>query len=234
MTSPPTTPPRPPMTWRAHAAALFVTFHLACVILYALPRPPVLDPDILEHPEVKAEMAQGFGALHRVIPWRDTPEQMRDDVLRVVLAYTRFLDRLRTLVGPYLETAGSTQSWHMFGGTPPRFPLIFVVEVQPRGEADYLLFQDLHWGTKDSAAMNFRHRKTHELLSYRSSTSDWAAYAAYWARRWEERHPDRPARRVRLSYERLHTPSPEQVRQGKADRRPERVSDPKPFVWVRP
>src|SRR5947209_17703612 len=87
MTSPPTTPLRPPLTWRAHAAALFVTFHLACVILYALPRPPVLDPDILEHPEVKAEMAQGFGALHRVIPWRDTPEQMRDEVLRVVLAY---------------------------------------------------------------------------------------------------------------------------------------------------
>src|SRR5438477_10901818 len=100
---------------RAHVAALFVTFHVTCVLIYALPRPPVLDQDILEHPEVKAEMEQGFGALHKAIPWRDTPEQMRDDVLRGVLTYTRFTSRLRALVEPYLETAGSTQSWHMFG-----------------------------------------------------------------------------------------------------------------------
>src|SRR5439155_10664304 len=83
-------PPHPPPTWRAHAAALFVTFHVACVLIYTLPRPPVLDQDILQHPEVKAEMDQGFGALHKLIPWRDAPEQMRDDALRVVLAYTRF------------------------------------------------------------------------------------------------------------------------------------------------
>src|SRR5262245_16249613 len=141
--TPPEVPPAP-LTWRAHAAALFVTFHLVCVFLYALPRPPVLDPNILEHPEVKAELDEGFGALHRVIPWRDRPEQMRDDVFRVVTAYTRFTDRLRGLVSPYLDTAGSTQSWHMFGGTPHRSPLVFVVEVQPQGESSYILLQDLH------------------------------------------------------------------------------------------
>src|SRR5436309_7821379 len=95
MTSSPTKLPQPPLTWRAHAAALFVTFHLACVLLYALPRPPVLSPDVLEHPEVKAELDQAFGALHRLVPWRDTPEQMRDDVFRVVVAYTRATDRAR-------------------------------------------------------------------------------------------------------------------------------------------
>ena len=91
MTPPPTPPPdapAPPPTWRAHAVALFVTFHMVCVILYALPRPPVLSADVLEHPEVKAELDQAFGALHRVAPWRDTPEQMRDDVFRLVVAYT--------------------------------------------------------------------------------------------------------------------------------------------------
>ena len=230
--TPPEVPPAP-LTWRAHAAALFVTFHLVCVFLYALPRPPVLDPNILEHPEVKAELDEGFGALHRVIPWRDRPEQMRDDVFRAVTAYTRFTDRLRRLVSPYLDTVGSTQSWHMFGGTPPRFPLVFVVEVQPQGESGYVLFQDLHWGTDDSKTMNFRHRKTHELLSYPgSSRADWSAYAAYWARRWDEKLPDRPARRVRLSYERLYTPTAEEVRHGDTDRRPEHLPDP--FEWERP
>lgn len=239
MASPQTTPPddrprRPPLSWRAHAVAVFVTFHLACVIVYALPRPPAMGDDILQHPEVKAELDQGFSALHRVVPWRGTPDEMRDDILRVVRGYTRFLDRIRRTVEPYLELAGSTQSWHMFGGTPPRFPLVFVVEVQPQGEPDFVLFQDLHWGTSDSAAMNFRHRKTHELLSYRGSAGDWSAYAAYWARRWDAKHPDRPARRVRLSFERLTTPSPEQVRRGEGDRRPERLIDPGPFVWERP
>src|SRR5262249_62083901 len=140
-----------------------------------------------------------------------------DATLGVVRGSTRFLARIRRTVEPYLELAGSTQSWHMFGGTPPRFPLVFVVEVQPQGEPDFVLFQGLHWGTSDSAAMNFRHRKTHELLSYRGSPEDLSAYAAYWARRWDAAHPGRPAGRARLSYERLHTPSPEQVRRGDAD-----------------
>ncbi len=228
----PTPPDVPPPAWRQHTVALFVTFHLVCVFLYALPSPPVLTKEILDHPEVKAELDHSFGVLHGLVPWRDTPDAMRDDVFRAVLAYERFTGRLRARVAPYLETVGSTQSWFMFGGTPPRFPLVFVVEVQPRGEEDYVLFQDLHWGTPDSRLMNFRHRKTHELLNMqRPGSPDWVAYAAYWARRWDEAHPDRPARRVRLSYDRLTTPAPERVRAGDADRRAERVD---PFVWERP
>jgi hypothetical protein len=233
-TRPPDAPPPapPPLSWRAHAIALFVTFHIVCVFLYALPSPPGLSEQILDHPEVKAELDHSFGVLHRLVPWRDSPEAMRDDVFRVVLAYDRALGRVRGRIDPYLETVGSTLSWHMFGGTPPRFPLVFVVEVWPEGGDDFVLFQDLHWGTADSRALNFRHRKVQELLSTDDGTADWSAYAAYWARRWDERHPDRPARRVRLSFLRLRTPLPGTVRSGDNDRRPEPVPDP--FLWERP
>src|SRR5262245_20250220 len=104
--TPPDAPAPPPPTWRAHAVALFVTFHMVCVFLSALPRPPVLSADVLEHPEVKAELDQAFAALHRVVPWRDTPDQMRDDVFRLVAAYTRAPDRVRAVITPYLEAAG--------------------------------------------------------------------------------------------------------------------------------
>ena len=120
----------------------------------------------------------------------------------------------------------------MFGGTPPRFPLVLVVEVRPQGEDDYVLFQDLRWGTADSAALNFRHRKVHEALGARASRREWNAYATYWARRWDETHPERQARKVRLSFTRLTTPPPGQVRAGNPDRRPETGLDR--FEWDRP
>jgi hypothetical protein len=236
VSQPPATPepPRPPApTWRAHAAAVFVTFHLACVLLYALPRPPALDDAALRHREVKAELEQSFNALHKLIPWRSSPQKMQEDVIRLVRGYAKVTDDIREIISPYLEAAGSTQSWHMFAGTPPRFPLVFVVEVRPRGEKDFVLFQDLRWGTADAKALNFRHRKAQELLSFFGGVRDWDAYAAWWARCWDERHPDRPAWKVRLSYLRLTTPAPEEVRRGHTDRRPELVLDPEPYEWER-
>jgi hypothetical protein len=215
--------PSPPPTsrWRRNAVALFVTFHITCVFLYALPRPPSVRDAILEHPEVKAELEASVGKLHELLPWRDTADEQLRDLLRIVRAYQSATDRARRLVSPYLNLVASTQSWHMFGGTPPRFPLVFAVEVRPRYESEYVLFQDLNWGTLDSAAMNFRHRKVHENLAAWEPDASWDQYARYWGRRWDERHPDRPARVVRLSVTRLTTPAPEAVRAGVADRHPE-------------
>src|SRR5437773_1840850 len=115
----------PTSPWRRNAVALFVTFHITCVALYALPRPPAVHDAILEHPEVKAELENSIGKLHDLIPWRDTPEEQLRDLLAIVRTYTAVTDRARRKVEPYLNLVGSTQSWHMFGGTPPRFPLVF-------------------------------------------------------------------------------------------------------------
>jgi hypothetical protein len=218
--------------WRRRFVALLVTLHLACVTLYALPRPPTLDPATLEEPEVKTELLTSARAIHSLLPWRDTAEEQLEDLLAVARAYTTATDRARDLVTPYLRFVDSTQSWHMFGGTPPRYPLILAVEVSTTAESEYVLYQDLNWGTGDSSAMNFRHRKVHENLAFWERSASWDAYAAYWARRWDDENPNRQAASVRLSLTRLTTPSPEQVRNGDTDRKPEHGRQP--HVWVRP
>jgi hypothetical protein len=215
--------PVPPTSenWKRHAIAVFASVHIVAVIVYAMPRPPRADEAVLEHPEVRAELANS----------RISEDHART-ILAMIREYIAVTDRGRDLVGPYLRLAGSTQSWHMFGGTPPRFPLVFVVEVKPLGEQTFVLFQDLNWGTADSAAMNFRHRKVHENLAAWESGAMWNAYAAYWCRHWDSRHPDRPAAVVRLSVTRLTTPPPEQIRVGDRDRHPE--PGVQVHEWVRP
>jgi hypothetical protein len=208
---------------RRQALALFVTFHIVCVLIIAAPKPPATGPEILQHPEVKAEFKL----------WIDLfGQEFVESVLVFARDYTHAVSSAQRRVNPYLELAGSTQSWHMFGGTPPRFPLVFVVEIKPKGEHDYVLYQDLNWGTTDSAAMNFRHRKVHENLCAWEGDDMWEHYARYWADRWDREHADRPTASVRLSAIQLTTPLPEEVRAGTADRKP------KPglqvHVWSRP
>jgi hypothetical protein len=218
-------------TWRQHLVALFVTFHIICVSLSALPNPPGLDNATLAQPEVRAELDDAATRVHNWIAWRDTPREQMDDLLVVARGYKRFADAAQARAATYLDLIDSTQSWHMFGGTPPRFPLVVLVEVRPENEKDFILFQDLRWGTSDSSAMNFRHRKVHENLYFHEGMSVGTIYAAYWARRWDAAHPERPAKVVRLVYLKLTTPSPDEVRAGKADRHPVRVQE---FEWVRP
>ncbi len=209
---------------RRQAVALFVTFHIVCVVIIALPAPPSTSDAILEHPEVKAELES----------WRElVGDEVVKQVFQFVRAYARWTDAAKKIVTPYLELAGSApQNWHMFGGTPPRFPLVFVVEVKPIDEAAYVLYQDLNWGTADSAGMNFRHRKVHENLCAWESGVMWDHYARYWADRWDGEHPDRPADVVRLSATQLTTPPPEQVRAGNADRQPK--TGLQVHIWRRP
>src|SRR5438067_1178384 len=118
-------------TLRRNAVALFVTFHIICVLICALPRPPSTDANKLEDPEVKGEMQRlGFS------------DEQRRVLLQLVVNYTRSMNKGEHWLKWYLVPTGTQQTWNMFGGTPPRYPLVFVVEVQPEGESGYLLFQD--------------------------------------------------------------------------------------------
>jgi hypothetical protein len=221
-----------PLSWRRHLAALFVTFHIVCVLIYVLPRPPALDDDVLDMPEVKVELDASVGAVNRQLHLRETDDDLVRDLFGLVRAYVEATNYARRYVTPYLELIDCTQSWNMFGGTPPRFPLVLMVDVKPAGEKDFVAYQDLSWGTPGSRALNFRHRKVHENLYFWRGWQDWDDYAAWWARRWDEQHPERPAGAVRLWFLRLKTPSAQQVRAGQSDRQP--TTDDKERVWERP
>src|SRR5438045_1198671 len=107
---------------RQNAVALFATFHIVCVFVYgALPNPPGLDDATLAQPEVRAELDDAMNRVPDWLVWRPTRKQMLEDLLGVARSYERFTGRARRLVTPYLDLIDSTQSWHMFGGTPPRF-----------------------------------------------------------------------------------------------------------------
>ncbi|MEW5849890.1 MAG: hypothetical protein AB2A00_13935 [Myxococcota bacterium] len=224
-------PPEPPAAtrpstssrWaraRPHLVALFVSFHLLSTVYYVLPYPPYFDDRTLALPEVKEEMGRFFGTLHKVFPVRATADELQKDLLDLVRFWMRIYFAGRKVFEPYMEAAGITQTWNMFGGTPPRLPRIMVIEVLPRGEKDFVPVMDLRWGTPDSDAMDFRHRKTHEILGLVGWDRQREQYAEYWARRWNAQHPDRPAHKVRLSYTQYRTPPIHEVKDGVMDRKP--------------
>jgi hypothetical protein len=182
----------------------------------------------MKNPEVRNELALLFGTLHKMFPAEKSPEALQDRVMGYVRIYTNGYFSVRRVFEPYLEATGSTQSWNMFGGTPPRRPMVLMVEIKPRDEKDYVLYRDFNWGTAEAKQLNFRHRKTHEILGFGGWDRQREQYADYWARAWSREQPGRPAEWVRLYYLQLTTPTAERLRAGDRRRNPRRVQD---FTW---
>lgn len=224
-------PAQPTLPPRAWLAAAFCTFHLFATLLYVLPYPPYFDAASLAHPEARDELTRLFGLLHSIAPVMKDPKELQDRVLGMVRVYTDTYFKVRKVVEPYIDAAGISQSWNMFGGTPPRYPRVFMVDIQPVGQASFENFQDFHWDTPSTLSTHFRHRKAQEILSLSGWDRQRDDYANWWARRWNAQHPDRPAEKVRLYYWQLTTPPPEAVRAGNSDRHEERVLE---SIWTPP
>ncbi|HEY6559732.1 MAG TPA: hypothetical protein VI072_20760 [Polyangiaceae bacterium] len=202
---------------------VFVTWHLVAVIFYVLPYPPYFDEENLNRPESKEELHLLFSSLKPFAPWWDTQEEMQTKVLRAVRVYMDGYFQIRKVFEPYLEATGSTQTWNLFAGTPPKYPHVFMVDIYYRGAKDWVPFQNMNWGTPDYEATHFRHFEVMGNLVAPGWHHHRQWYAAYWARRWNQLHPSQPAVSVRFYYLRLTTPSAAQVQAGDNDRHPTRV-----------
>lgn len=213
-----------------HAWAAWFTFHWLCVFIYILPYPPYFDDRTLNIPEVKAELGRFFGGLQRVVPLYKDAAELQANTLRLVRWYMGgYYEVRRWFAEPYLDAAGSTQSWNMFGGSPPRYPKALMVEVRPVGENRYVPFQDFRWGTADHARATFRDFKAHEVLSLVGWDRQREWYADHLGRLWTAQHPDRPAEQVKLYYIQYTTPEARERRDdGTLDRKPRNVQE---FVW---
>ena len=225
--------PPPPSPWRArhHSVAVLVAWHMLAVLVFILPYPPYFDDRTLRTKEVQEEMALLFGTVHKVAPiWKDAQET-QTRVLALVRTYMDVYFKARKPFESYLEAVGSTQSWNMFGGTPPRYPKVLMVEIKPRGEAAYAPYKDHRWGTPEHAQANFRDFKVHEVLGIGGWDRQREWYANWWARQWNAEHPDRPAEMVHFYYWQLTTPPAEAVRAGNADRQQQQVQH---FHWKVP
>jgi hypothetical protein len=215
-------------TWKEKLLALFVTWHLVAVIVYVLPYPPYLDDESLRRPDSIEEMHILFGSLYPFFPWWETEQEMQTEVIAAARAYVDGYFKVRKVFEPYLEATGSTQTWNLFAGTPPKYPMVFMVDIFPEGGKEWVPFQDMNWGTPTYNATHFRHFEVMGHLAGPGWRHEREWYGNYWARRWNQLHPTRPARWVRFYYQRLTTPSAAQVQAGDTDRRPQRVQE---WVW---
>jgi hypothetical protein len=216
------------LPWKQKLLAVFVTLHLGAVLLFILPYPPYYDPSQLNNPYVQREMHLFFGTLKPLAPWWETEQEMQTKVLGYLQSYINGYFKVRKVVEPYIYATGSSQSWNMFAGSPGRNPMVFMVEVRPIGESEWVVFQDLNWGTKDYANTHFRHHKAMANLTFPNTEQDRAAYGRYWARRWNRLHPSRRALWVRTYYLRLTTRAPADVRAGIPEPAPEKLDE---RVW---
>ena len=223
-------PEVPALGWRAHLAAAFFTWHLLSVLVYIVPYPPYLDEHTLGLPDVKEELRLFFTAVHRVAPvWKD-PQETQEEALKLLRVYTDGYFRVRKPFEAYLEAVGSTQTWNMFGGSPPKRPRLLMVEIRPKGADAYVPYKDFHWGTSEHAAADFRDFKVHEILSMGGWERQRAAYAAWFARGWNVEHPEAPASSVHFYYLELTTPPPAELH-ATHTRRDQHVDD---FHWTVP
>lgn len=216
--------------WRAHALAAGFLFHWLCVFIFIVPYPPHLDERTLNMPEVKEELGRFFANAQHYFPLYSSADELRAETMKFLRVYTDgYFAVRRWFAEPYLEWVGSTQSWNMFGGSPPRRPKSLMVEVRAAGEAAFIPFKDHRWGTADHDAANFRDFKTHEVLGLAGWDRQREWYADHWGREWNAAHPDRPADEVKMYYIQYTTPpARERLADGTLDRKPQRVQE---FVW---
>jgi len=208
---------------RPHAIAAFVTFHLTCVLVYVVPYPPRFGRKVFENRDVREEIDRAVTTFYDLFGRPGTRRAFRKRALGAVADYTRAVLAARSLAGVYIEPVGETQNWNMFGGIPPRHPLIGMIEVKPRGARHYKTWLDGHWGQSGDAAFDFRHRKAQETLFLASDPAPRREYAAYWAHRWQREHPGTKLRALRFYYVETTTLAAKDVRAGAKAARERRV-----------
>lgn len=207
--APPATPEPGPLR---HGRALFVALHLFAITFMALPSVGGgMSRSAWGTPTVQAEFQLWTARLNG---WGVdvTAEQLEDTLWEVAVAYEDGRRMILEPMYPYFRYTGSWQSWRMFVA-PHRYPGRLEIELdsgegwQPvyvarSGEHDWMRRLLDHDRCRASI---FRYAWSH-FRRGRKEFTDWVAVQA--ARDFPE------ARRVRTSFVRYRTRSPEEVRAG--------------------
>lgn len=199
-------------TW-LHLRAAFVAFHLLAIVLVALPAVGGgLNRDAWSSATVQAELRAWAHRLN-ALGAEFTVDQLQDRLWRLAVRYERGRRDVLAPFVPYLRYTGTAQFWRMFVA-PHRYPGRLRIEVD-RGDGFEPIYEarSSTWAWRramlDHARMRsavFRAAWPHFRVSRRELVS------------WLERlaasdFPD--AQRLRVSFLRYRTRSPEEVRAGR-------------------
>lgn len=191
------------------ARAAFVSFHLAAIVLSAVPAPVGgMNRRNWRDPTVQGEL--------RV--WADRlgvePARLEDRVFSFARGYMRARELWLAPVEPYLDLTGTGQPWRMFVA-PHRYPARFRVEAAGAGgEGWETLFEERSAGARWHAPF-FEQERVRSIL-FRYAWPEYSASAGrfceWLADRVFEERPD--IERVRCRYAKARSPSPEEARAG--------------------
>jgi hypothetical protein len=205
------------------AVAVFVTLHLLAVLISVVPYPTHSLSAMKKVHDAREEVDRVLHAAHDLAGRPGSFRSFKRATLGLVDRYTGGVKRARHVVGPYLSTIGSSQRWNMFGGVPPRHPIIAKLDVAECGQKKkkrFVVWLDGHAGAPGDAAFDFRQRKAQESLFLKPKRAR-RAYARYWMNRWEREHPGRRLRALRFGY--LETTTPPAAALGKKGARDKRL-----------
>jgi hypothetical protein len=205
------------------AIAVFVTVHLLAVLVSVVPYPTHRLSAMKKVRDARDEIDRVLHAAHDVAGRPGSFRDFKRRVFGVVNGYTAAVVHARNFVGLYLVTIGSSQRWNMFGGVPPRHPIIAKLDVAECGRKKkrFSTWLDGHAGASGDLVFDARERKAQEVLFLRTKKAK-KAYARHWMKRWEIENPGRRLRALRFGY--LETTTPPAAAVGKVTERDKRLS----------
>lgn len=205
----PSSPSRAP----AWGRAAFVALHLFAVTYMAMPSAGSgLNRSAWSDPTVQNEFRSWTTRLN-ALGWGIRQDELEDHLWGIASGYEGVRSAILDPFEPYFVYCGTWQSWRMFVA-PHRYPGRLEIEVDhgEGWEPLYVARSNEHtWHRSQldhdrARAAIFRYSWKHYRV-HRAAFADWVAHQVM------EEDPD--ARRVRISWMRYRTPSPEEVLAGK-------------------
>jgi hypothetical protein len=209
-----------------HLLAAFVAFHLFAVTFCALPSVGSgMNRSAWAQPTVQGEF-RAWTERFRAFGVEVTVAELEDFLWEFASGYEGVRDQIMRPLRPYFRYTGTWQSWKMFVA-PHRYPGRLEIEIDDGGgwQPVYVARSVEHawlarWFDHDRfRAATFRYAWKH-FRGTRRQFADWVADRA------AEAFPD--ARRVRVSFVRYRTRSPDEVRGGVP------AAETREFAEVRP
>lgn len=200
-------------SWLPHLRAAFVLFHLAAVILMAVPAPAGgMKKAAWQDPTVQAEFAvwvNRFNALGAELTPAEFEQRLWDFSVGFMDARNAVLKPFR----PYYHWCGTWQTWRMFIA-PHRFPARLEIDLsEERGEYRtlYAARSDEHTWLRPQLDHG-RMRAAMFRYGWSSYGRSWEQFADWAAVRAAAEFPE--AEHLRLRMWKYKTPTPAQVRAG--------------------